>query len=296
MRKEQFQYGGQAVINGVMMRGKTHTAIAVRLANNDIKITNFENTKITKSVFREVPFIRGILIMIETVLLGVKATIYSAQVTSQEESQQEISSGILWSTVLISVFLGIVIFFVIPLLITNTFIQPVLKSAILSNISEGIIRILFFILYLRIISFVKDVKLVFQYHGAEHKVINAWEANDSMNIDTIKKYGIVHFRCGTGFIFFVLIIAILVFSILGELPLWVAIITRIFLLPLIAGISYEIIKLASINKNKKISIILMFPGLALQALTTRIPEDGQIEVALAAFQRVLSLDNETSAF
>jgi uncharacterized protein YqhQ len=292
MTKEKpFFYGGQAVIEGVMMRGKRSLAVAVRHSDGHILVTEQAIPSIYKGNLRQVPFIRGVIVLIETMVLGIQALFYSAQAAASDQTQEEISPAMLWGTAIVSIVLGVGIFFVGPLLITNLLIYPHIPSSILANLIEGLMRLVIFIVYLRLITLMPDIRIVFAYHGAEHKAVNAFESGVPLDVQSVKAYPTAHTRCGTSFLLIVLVLAIFVFSLLGKPPLWLGIVSRIVLLPVIAAIGYELIRFAAARAgSSKFVKAVMMPGLALQSLTTREPDERQIEVALEALKRVISID------
>ena len=285
-----FYYGGQAVIEGVMMRGKEKVAIAVRRPDGKIELKKQSLPSFYKGRLREIPFIRGIVVLVETLVLGTQTLLYSAQVASAEEEEEKISPALLWGTVAASIAFSVAFFFIIPLFTTRYFIDPYLDSALTSNLIEGFIRIGLFVAYLALIGLIPDIKRVFAYHGAEHKVVNAYEAGVPLEVEEVKKYTTTNPRCGTSFIFIVLIISILVFSLFGRPSLYLSILSRILLIPVIAAISYEILKFGA-NHIKSVPMrILLAPGLALQHITTKEPDDGQLETAISALNEVIEAD------
>ena len=277
-----------------MMRGKNGVAIAVRQPDGQIKVTDQKLHNIYKGRVREIPFLRGIIVLIETMVLGMNALFLSAQVASAEDGEEQITPGMLWGTAIFSIVIGVAIFFVAPLLVTNYLIYPNVSSAILANLFEGVLRIIIFILYLWLVSMMPDIKRVFAYHGAEHKSVNALEAGEPLEVQNIKRYSTAHGRCGTSFLLIVLVLAIVVFSFLGKPPLWLGIISRIVLIPVIAAIGYEIIRFFAEHADNPLVKVLLVPGLALQSMTTREPDEGQIEVAIAALKRVVAEDTGIS--
>ena len=287
---KEFHYGGQAVIEGVMIRGKKGVAIAVRQPDGEIRVTDQKIGSIYKGRLREIPFIRGIIVLIETMVLGINALFHSAQIASIEEGEEQISPGMLWGTAIVSIVIGIAVFFVGPLLVTNYFIYPNVTSSILANLFEGILRIIIFILYIWLVSLMPDIKAVFAYHGAEHKSVNAYESGVPLDVEHVNKYSTAHTRCGTSFLLVVLVLAIIVFSLLGKPPLWLGITSRIVLIPVIAAIGYEAIRFFAEHADNKVIRTLLVPGLALQSMTTRQPNDSQLEVAIAALKRVIAVD------
>jgi hypothetical protein len=207
-----------------------------------------------------------------------------------EEAGDKIPTAALWGTVAVSLALGVALFFMVPLVATRYLIDPHISSAILSSIFEGLIRIGIFIAYLRLIGLIPDIRRVFAYHGAEHKVINAYDAGIPLDLESVKTHSTAHTRCGTAFLFIVLVVAIFVFALVGQPTLWVRILSRIALIPVIAAISYEIMKLGAAHSNNRMVRILLAPGLFLQTMTTRDPDDGQIETALSALNEVIEID------
>jgi uncharacterized protein YqhQ len=291
-----FYYGGQAVIEGVMMRGKESVAVAVRQANGKLTVTRESLHNMYKGRLRETPLVRGVIVLIETLVLGTRALLHSAQVASAEEGEEEkIPAALLWGTVAGSLAFAVALFFIAPLFTTRYFIDPYIDSALLSNVVEGFIRIGIFIVYLIVIGLIPDIRRVFAYHGAEHKVVNAYEAGSPLEVEAVKSYSTAHTRCGTGFIFIVLIISIFVFALLGRPTLWISVLSRIILIPVIAAIGYEIMKFgASHIKNTAIRILLA-PGLMLQAMTTREPDGNQLETAISALNEVIEADEAVNS-
>ncbi|MDD4230072.1 MAG: DUF1385 domain-containing protein [Dehalococcoidales bacterium] len=288
-------YGGQAVMEGVMMRGKDVAVTAVRNPMGKIVIRSQKLARIYTGRLRRTPFIRGVIVLIESLVLGLSSLSWSANVALEEEGtdgepKSEISSAWTWVIMAVSFILGIALFFVLPLLLTN-FLDSVIESSILFHLVEGIIRLAIFLLYLKIISTMSDIRRVFSYHGAEHKTINAYEHGEPLKAEFIQKYSTAHARCGTAFLLSVMILAILVFSLVGKQVLWIMIITRILLLPVIAALGYEITQLCSRHMSNPLARIVIAPGMWLQSLTTGQPDDGQVEVAVAALEEVIRQEN-----
>ncbi len=284
-----FYYGGQAVIEGVMMRGRENVAISVRGPDGKLNIAKQPLPKIFKGRLREVPVARGVVILIEGLGLGTQALLRSAQIASAEENER-IPASLLWGTVAASIAFAVALFFVVPVLTTSYLVDPYISSALVSNLVEGFIRIAIFVAYLVLIGLIPDIKRVFAYHGAEHKVVNAYEAGSPLEVEAIKDYSTAHARCGTGFVFIVLILAIFIFALLGHPPLWLRILSRIVLLPVIAALAYEIMRFGASHAKNAVVHILLVPGLALQAMTTREPDDGQLEAAISALNQVIEVD------
>jgi len=294
--------GGQAVIEGVMMSSPHYYAIALRLKNGEIIVKKEEKSKWAgKIFFSRLPLIRGVFVLLDTLLIGIKSLTYSADIFSRESIEKDSSQHpeklrsnpwILGGTVILSFIAGLFLFFILPLGITEYLRRTVLtlESPFLFNLLDGTIRISIFLLYILAISFIKDIQKLFQYHGAEHKAAYAYEAADELKVENARKHSTLHPRCGTSFLLAVMVLAIFVFSlfrlhtVLGKLFL------RLALLPLIAGIAYETIKLAARFRTYALVKFLIAPNLWLQRLTTREPSDGQIEVALAALKRVLEAE------
>jgi len=287
---ENYQVGGQAVIEGVMMRSKHFWAIAVRRPDKTISTILFKDNSLTrKHKVLGFFFIRGIMALIESMTLGFKAISYS--VNEATGSDIKFSRKEMTISIVIAVVFSIGVFFVLPTLIGRTF-SGFFSNIIAYNVIEGLIRIGFFLGYILIVSQIRDIKRIFQYHGAEHKTIQAYENNEELIPEKVKKYSTKHVRCGTSFLFIVMIVAIFVFAVLGKQPIIWRIISRILLIPAIAGISYELIKLAGKFSKNKIVNILFYPGLLLQKITTREPDIGQIEVAINSFNKVMEAEKE----
>jgi uncharacterized protein YqhQ len=287
---ESFHYGGQAVIEGVMIRGKEGVAISVRQPDGQLNVVKQPLASIYKGRLRKMPLIRGIIALIETLVLGTQALLHSAQVAAAEEVGEKIPAVVLWGTVAVSLALGVALFFMVPLLATRYLIDPYIDSNLLRNVFEGLIRIGIFVAYLKVMSLIPDIKRVFAYHGAEHKVVNAYEAGVPLDVESVRNYSTAHARCGTAFLFIVLIVAIFVFALVGQPGLWIRILSRIALIPVIAAISYEIMKFGAGHISNPLVRILLAPGLLLQSISTREPDDSQIEAAISALNEVIKID------
>jgi len=283
-----FYHGGQAVIEGVMMRGKRNLAMSVRRPDGKLQVIKQPLANIYKGRLREIPLVRGVIVLIETLVLGVQALLHSAQIASAEE--EKIPTAALWGIVVASMAFAVALFFITPLLATRYF-DIYIASDLISNLIEGLVRIGIFIAYLKLIGLFPDIKRVFAYHGAEHKVVNAYEAGCPLELEAIKSYSTAHARCGTSFIFAVLIIAILVFALLGRPSLWLSILSRIILLPVIAALGYEVTRFGASHAKNILAQVLLAPGLMLQAMTTREPDDSQLETAISALNEVIEADN-----
>ena len=289
MKKETpFSYGGQAVMGGVMIRGRSSMAIAVRRMDGGIEISNQPLASLYKGPWRQIPFIRGVIALIESVVLGTGALMYSAQVSTETETEK-ITPAMMWFSVALGVVLAVVLFFILPLLVIR-FFDAFITSSFISNLLEGVIRIVFFIIYLVLIGRMQDIKEVFAYHGAEHMSVNAFEAGQPLNIESVRKYSTAHTRCGTSFLLVVLVLSILVFAMVGRPNIWISILSRVLLIPVIAGISYELIKFEARYSHNILVHWMLLPGLWLQSLTTRKPSDTQLEVGIEAMKKALEID------
>jgi len=285
-------YGGQAVIEGVMIRGKKYYSLSVRRPDRSIT-TNIEpiSSHFIGSL-RRVPFIRGILVLAETLTIGVKALHQSSLLASESDDPTEstISNLALVGTIIISLMIGIGIFFIFPAIALES-VDRFIPSNIISNILEGVLRLLVLVAYVSIIGIFPDIKRVYQYHGAEHMSIHALEHGKILTPDNVRTFPTPHPRCGTAFLLTVMVVSILIFAAIGDSGFISRIISRVALIPVIASISYEIIRFAGTHPNSIISNVVSVPGLLLQRITTKIPDDSQIEVAISAVEAVLEADS-----
>ena len=286
---KKFYYGGQAVIEGVMMRGQKTMVTAVRRPNGELAIDTQPLPTIYTGWMRKTPLIRGVIVLIEALVLGIKTLLYSANV-SLEEEEEKISGGLVWAMVTISIVLSIALFFIAPLFLTKL-LDPYIHSSLLFHLIEGFIRLAIFIIYLKLMTLLPDIKRVFAYHGAEHKTVNAYEDGVALEVEAIKGYSTAHVRCGTSFLFAVLIIAILVFALIGRPPsLWLIVLSRIILIPVIAALGYEVTHFGGKHTKNGLVRAILYPGLLLQKLTTRQPDDSQLEVAVSALRKVVEIE------
>lgn len=274
------------------MRGRNSLAVAVRREDGEIVLKCEPLPTLFAGRVRQTPFVRGPLVLFETMILGVKALFYSASV-ALEDVEESITPSALWGIVAFGFVLALGLFVALPLLVVH-FIDPYV-SAVASNTIDGAIRLVVFLLYLKAIDFMPDIRRVWAYHGAEHKTINAHEAGEELEVEKIRPYSTAHTRCGTGFILIVLVIAVLAHAFLGRPPMWIRFLERLAILPVIGAVSYEIIKISAEHTTSRLVRIILRPGLALQSMTTREPDDGQIEVAVLALRRVLDDDVEPSS-
>ena len=272
--------GGQALIEGVLMRNKNLIGIAVRKSNGKIKTEKQEFNLFSK--FKKIIFLRGIFVLIETIYLGTKALIFSAN-EAADEKEDKVSKKEIFFSILFSIIFGLGFFVVLPLFLTKL----IVNEGILFNIVDGIIRVGVFVLYIIGISFMRDIKRVFQYHGAEHMAVHCYENKKTLTVNNCRNYSTVHVRCGTNFLFIVLILSIIVFSFITSEEWYLKFLSRLTLIPVIASLSYEFLKLSSKFENSLIIRFLTKPGLLLQKITTKKPDDKQIEVAISALKLVI---------
>ena len=291
---KKFYYGGQAVIEGVMMRGQKTMVTVVRRPNGELAMDTQPLATVYTGWMRKAPLIRGVIVLIEAMVLGIKTLLYSANV-SLEEEEEKISGGLVWAMVTISLVLSIALFFIAPLFLAKL-LDPYIQSSLVFHLIEGFIRLAIFIVYLKLMTLVPDIKRVFAYHGAEHKTVNAYEDGVPLEVEAIKGYSTAHVRCGTSFLFAVLIIAILVFALIGRPPsLWLMVLSRIILIPVIAALGYEVTHFGGKHTKNGLVRAILYPGLLLQKLTTREPDDSQLEVALSALRKVVEIDQPEEA-
>lgn len=300
--------GGQAVMEGIMMKGDKKTAVAVRLPSGDIHIKTEENPK--KRTWAKIPIVRGVIVFVNSLIQGTKTLMYSADVL--EKYEEKLGEGALeekgkfetwlekhfgeravWNiliaiSVIISLVFSIGIFVIGPTAVIN-WMTAFTENEIVLNLTEGLLRIAIFVIYVLLISKMKDIHRVFQYHGAEHKCIHCFESGRELTPENCQGFYTLHPRCGTSFLVFVLVISLIVFSFLGWPNLALRIVSRLLLIPFIAGVSYEVLKWAGKSDNWFIKIISI-PGLYLQKLTTAPPDNEQLEVAIAAVKAVMDED------
>jgi len=285
-KEPSLAFGGQAVMEGVMMRSKDHMVVCVRQPNNEIVTKTEELHSLSeKYSFLKLPFLRGILALFETLYSGIKGIYFSANAAfGEDENEEEVLSSIEIAVVVaFSIGLSILLFSVTPFFLTSLLN---FGGGVLFNVVEGIVRLSFLLVYLAAVSLVGDFKRIFQYHGAEHTAINAYEAGVELNVENARKYSRFNARCGTSFLLIVTLISILFFSLMPSSTYFVRLAYRIVLIPVISAVSYELLKLSDKYRNSRIMRVLVAPGLALQHLTTRQPDDDMIEVAIKAVKEV----------
>jgi len=286
----EFNYGGQAVIEGVMMRGSKSVAVAVRDPAGQIVVQREAlNAFIYQGPISKIPVLRGLTSLWDALVLGIRALMHSADVALGEEEGVEFSGPIAWGTMALSLGLGVGLFLLLPMFLVSLVDQHI-SSSLVSSAVEGVIRILFFIGYIAAIGLMPDIRRVFAYHGAEHKTINAYEDGAPLEPARVAEYSSAHTRCGTGFLLIVLVIYILITAPMGRPPLLIRLASRLITIPIVAGISYELMKFGSRHYDNPLVKVLVAPGLALQRLTTREPDESMLEVAIASLRSVLEAE------
>ncbi|MBI5075701.1 MAG: DUF1385 domain-containing protein [Nitrospirae bacterium] len=289
--------GGQAVIEGVMMRSPKNWTVAVRDPKGTIHLLKEKLTEMPR--FFKVPMIRGVVALFHALSLGIRAIEFSAGKAYEEEGEESLSKFSLVMTMIVAFGLAIGLFILLPLYATKLVglvIQGVEKSSFLFNFVDGIIRVFIFLCYVLIIGMWKDMARIFMYHGAEHKVIHAYEKGLELTLENVKQYSPLHPRCGTSFLMIVMVVSILVFSFIPQSwPFIYKFLSRIVFMPIIAGTSFELLKLSAKWDHHPLMHLIITPGLMLQRLTTREPDDAQLEVALSALIEVLKMEEADAA-
>ncbi len=306
--KKKTSIGGQALIEGIMMKGPSRMATAVRMPDNEItvKVTELETENKDKFLNKltNLPFIRGSFKLISSMTLGVKELMYSASFSEEVEEdaidrflrkvfKDKAEKAIIYVSLILALIISVGVFMLAPSFLTSL-LKGFVKNSIVLNLIEGIIRVTIFIVYVKLTSKLDEIKRVFMYHGAEHKTIYCYENGEELTVDNVRKYSTLHPRCGTSFIVNVLLISIVVFSFFGwPNPLLRALI-RILMLPVIAGISYEINRfIGGLESQNILSRIVTYPGFLVQKITTSEPDDSMLEVAIAAMKEVIPMDGES---
>ncbi len=305
-------YGGQAIIKGVMMRSPRYFAVSCRRANTEIQ------TRVEPIVFANRPkilrwpMVRGTVALLDAMLLGVKALFWSASLAMEDAEELDgaasrkqkkereraeatakgkISDVAIGGALVVGLGLGVFLFIVLPNIVAG-WLHPWVHGKAALNIVEGILKVVFFLAYVAVVGRMRDIREVFQYHGAEHRAINTFEAGRPLDFESTRDFGTIHVRCGTNFILIVLVVSIFVFAVLPWNSVLERVMLRLLLLPVVAGIAYEIIRFAGRRAESRMMRTLLAPGLALQHLTTRPPQDDQVEVALAALNAVIEAEAE----
>ncbi|MBN2454271.1 DUF1385 domain-containing protein [Candidatus Woesearchaeota archaeon] len=274
--------GGQAVVEGVMMRDKENLAVAVRKPNGRITVKNEKINSLTKRYkILKLPLLRGVVTLYETLVMGFKGLIFSAEESADDS--EKISKKELILTFSFATIVAIAFFVLLPLFLASA----ATENFFLFNLIDGLLRIAVFLIYLLIISRLKDVQRMFAYHGAEHMTVHAHEHGKKLTVENVRKFGTLHPRCGTSFLLIVLVVSIIVFSLVTHPNFFVKFFSRLLLIPVIAGVSYELLKISAKFSDSIMGKIIVYPGITLQRITTRKPDKAQIEVAIAALKAVL---------
>ena len=298
---DKIHVGGQAVIEGVMMRAPRSIAIAVRRPDGEIVVRKELVIPLSERFpIVKLPVIRGAVALFTSLIIGIKALNFSANeaMTEEEKNKEgakegggELSSWAMAGTMTVAFGFGICLFFLLPLYMTKLLTPVIGDNNIVFNLVDGVIRVILFLLYIWAISRMKDIQRVFQYHGAEHKSIFTFEAGEELIVENVRRFSRLHPRCGTSFLLIVMLVSIAVFSLIPKLwPFYLKAGSRIILLPMIAGISYEFLKWSASNENHPLVKMIITPGLALQRLTTREPDDSQLEVAIRSLNEALDVN------
>lgn len=291
MKEERLpSYGGQAIMEGVLMRGSNALAAAIRTPEGNIEVVKEDLQGIYQSKIKRIPFLRGLIVLWDALVLGTKYLTISANYQTGED--EKIEGPTLYLTLGFSLVISLGIFFLIPAGIGHIVEAKLGWSSWLGNLFEGILRLLLLIVYLWLIGKLGDIARVFAYHGAEHKTINAFEDGAKLEPEVVKNYSVEHSRCGTGFILSVAIISILIFTLLGPLSAFWRIVTRILFIPVIAGLAYEYMRWTSAHIDHPFVSVLIKPNLALQKLTTREPDLKMLEVSISAFQAMYEREQQ----
>jgi len=283
-------YGGQAVIEGVLMRGKSSVAMANRTPDEQIVVHKEKLAGIYTSKLAKIPFLRGLIVLWDSLGLGMRYLTMSANVQTGEDEKLE--GPMLYLTLALSLAIGIGFFFLLPALISGLVANYTTVSPWVINLLEGVIRLVLLIAYIWGIGKMPDIARVFMYHGAEHKTINAFEDGAELTPENVKPYSVEHSRCGTSFILTLVLLSILIFSLMGPMPLHWRLLSRLLMIPVLAGISYEYIRLLSKYMESPVVKAIIKPNLALQQLTTREPTLEMIEVSIRAFNEMKAMEDE----
>ncbi len=284
-----YHYGGQALLEGVMIRGQRAMALAVRAPSGEI-VQHDEALPSTRRPWTRWPFFRGLYSLWDTLNLGVRALNYSANV-ALGENDYKVGTGEMAGVVIVALLFAIGLFFVLPLFLTRL-LEGAITTSWLRVLLEGLIRLAIVLAYFVGIAQLKDIKRVFAYHGAEHKAVNALEAGAPLDVAGVRPFSTAHTRCGTAFLLLVVVLSIPLFAPLGGLPFGWRLLSRVILVPVLAGISYEVMRLGAERFDRPLVRALLAPALLLQRISTQPPDDGMLEVAIAALKRVLELDEE----
>jgi len=300
---EDILVGGQAVIEGVMMRTPHAYAVAVRRADDSVEVKK-EPVKRLSEYWKPLSWvvIRGFAVLLQSLVLGIRTLNYSINVSMMDlepepkkKSKKSKPEGTMLpviGTMILGVALAVFLFILLPLWITRWLQGHVsaIENWVVFNLVDGLIRLIFFLSYLLLISLMKDIQRVFRYHGAEHKVVHTWEASEELTVENARKKTTLHPRCGTSFLLFVMVVSIIVFSLFKFDAFWAIFLSRLILIPLVSGLSYELIRLSAPRCQRGFFRLLVLPGLTLQRITTKEPSDDQLEIAIRALKEALELD------
>jgi uncharacterized protein YqhQ len=281
-------YGGQAVIEGVMMRGTNSMAVAVRAPDEAIVLHTQPLSPLYRGRFSRIPFLRGLLGLWDALGLGYRSLMYSANVASGEEATFEGPAA--YGTMAVSLGLALGLFFLAPAGIAQLAERWLGINPWWGSVAEGVVRLVLVVGYLWLIGKLPDIRRLFGYHGAEHKTIHAFEAGAELTPASVARFPLEHPRCGTAFLLTVVVFSILIFALVGPLPLWARLASRVLMIPLIAGLAYEYIRFTARNLSNPLVKLIVAPNLALQRLTTREPDENMLEVAIAAFNAMRALE------
>lgn len=319
-KKNSFNYGGQAVIEGVMMRGPNHFSVACRRENQEVVISTepIEKSILGRLKWLNKPFLRGTLAMIDTMVLGMKALMFSANIAMEDAEvadaaeknkkraeneaplveqdaapkKKAVNDIALGATIFLGLGIGVVLFMLLPVALTIQLKKVSVDHRIWLGLTEGGIKIVLFVGYVWLISRMRDIRRVFEYHGAEHKIISVHEAGEELTVENANKHSTVHVRCGTSFLLVVLVTSILIFSLIPWETIFQRFVLKLALLPVVAGIAYEIIKFAGKRKESALLRVILWPGLLMQKLTTQQPSPDQIEIAITALKSVMAQEED----
>jgi len=301
---EDILVGGQAVIEGVMMRTPHAYAVAVRRANGSIEVKR-EIVKRVSDYWKPLSWvvIRGFVVLVQSLVLGLRTLNYSINVSMMDLEMEEKpkktkkagkqSNGLpIALSMILGVGMAVFLFILLPLWITSWLrgYFPAIHNWVVFNLVDGLIRVLFFLGYILGVSMMKDIRRVFEYHGAEHKVVHTWEAGEDLTVENARRKTTLHPRCGTSFLMFVMVVSILVFSVFKFDAFWAIFLSRLVLIPVVSGLSYELIRLSAPRCQKGFFRLIVVPGLALQHITTKEPSDDQLEIAIHALKQALDLE------
>jgi uncharacterized protein YqhQ len=287
-------FGGQALLEGVLMRGRNSIGVALRHPDGSIVATTQRlNSILHRSRFARTPFFRGLVVLYETLVVGTRWLMRSGSVQAQGEGQ-ELGKGMIAVTLLLTIGLAVGLFVLLPLFLANTATEATLGAdqALFAHLLEGVFRVFIFLGYLLLVSRSSEIRRVFQYHGAEHMTIHALENEDPLDIEHVRQYPTAHQRCGTEFLVIFIILSIIMFSLLAGQSLLIGVVGRILLIPVIAAVAYEVLRLGARHRHRWWIRWLFLPGIWLQGITTRQPDDSMIEVAIASMREALAANGE----